>query len=131
MILGQEGFLIEKGWNVKISYIYAPIWCYTAFSRLIQLTCACFLVSFIILIKLVNTVRFSEKKKKRKAMYKYTDLTVEANEDYFEISFLGVGVLLNSVMDIYCSTAEEGQTKIGWLQMWGRGRSKVFTLRSS
>ena len=57
------------------------------------------------------------KKKKRKAMYKYTDLTVEANEDYFEISFLGVGVLLNSVMDIYCSTAEEGQTKIGWLQM--------------
>ena len=45
---------------------------------------------------------------KKKAMYKYIDLTVEAYEEYFEISFSGEEVLLNSLSDIHCITAEGG-----------------------
>ena len=41
-----------------------------------------------------NIVRFS---KENRAMYKYIDLTVEVYEEYFEISFSGDGVLLNSI----------------------------------
>ena len=37
------------------------------------------------LIKLVNIVTLA----KKKAMYKYIDLTVEVYEEYFEISFFG------------------------------------------
>ena len=44
----------------------------------------------------------------RNATYKYIDFTVEAYEEYFKIFFSGEGVLLNSIMDIHCSTAEEG-----------------------
>ena len=40
---------------------------------------------------------------KTKAMSKFIDHTVEAYEEYFEISFFG---LLNSIIDIPCSTAE-------------------------
>lgn len=40
-------------------------------------------------------------------MCKYIDLTVETYEEYFEISISGEGILLNSIMDIYCSTAQE------------------------
>ena len=41
-------------------------------------------------------------------MCKYIDLTVEAYEEYFEMSFSGERVLLNLVKDIHCSTAEGG-----------------------
>ena len=43
--------------------------------------CLLFPVSFIIIMKLVNILRFS----REKAIYKYVDLTVEAYEEYFEI----------------------------------------------
>ena len=43
--------------------------------------CLLFPVSFIIIMKLVNILRFS----REKAIYKYIDLTVEAYEEYFEI----------------------------------------------
>ena len=46
-------------------------------------------------------------------MYKYIDLTVEAYDEYFEISFSGEGVLLNSVMDIHCNTVEGGVDQFG------------------
>ena len=36
-------------------------------------------------MKLVNIVLFA----KKKAVYKYIDLTVEAYEEYFKISFFG------------------------------------------
>ena len=42
-------------------------------------------------------------------MYKYINLTVEAYEEHFKISFFFVErVLLNSIMNIHCSTAEGG-----------------------
>ena len=47
--------------------------------------CLCFPVSFIILMKLVNIVALP----KKKALYKYIDLTFEAYEEYLEISFFG------------------------------------------
>ena len=66
-------------------------------------------------MKFVNIVRFSKKKKQKKtkknAMHKYIDLTVEAYEEYFKISFSGEGVLLNSIMDIHGSTEERGTDK--------------------
>ena len=43
---------------------------------------------------------------RRKAMYKYIDLTVEAYKEYFEISFFRWGILLNSIMCINCSTGD-------------------------
>ena len=43
-------------------------------------------------------------------MHKYIDLTVEAYEENFEISFSSKGVFLNSIMAIHCSTLK-GQTK--------------------
>ena len=44
--------------------------------------CGCISVSFIILMKHVNNVRFSKEKN-----YKYIDLAVEAYDKYFEILF--------------------------------------------
>ena len=44
--------------------------------------CACISVSFILLMKHVNNVRFGKEKN-----YKYIDLAVEAYEEYFEILF--------------------------------------------
>ena len=53
-------------------------------------------------------------------MYKYIDLTVEAYEEYFEKSFSGKGVLLNSIMEIHCSTAEGGPNP-NWMAVDARG----------
>ena len=49
------------------------------------ITCVCFPVRFIVLMKLENIVRFS--KEEKLCRYKYIDLTVEAYKEYFEISF--------------------------------------------
>ena len=65
---------------------------------------------------------------KKKAMCKYIDLTVETYEEYFEISISGEGVLLNSIMDIYCSTAEVGADQNRMAVDVRDGRSKFFTL---
>ena len=54
-------------------------------------------------MKLVNIARFRQEKI---YAYKYIYVAIEAYEEYFEISFSGGGVLLNSIMDIHCSTAE-------------------------
>ena len=65
-------------------------------------------------------------RKKKKAMYKYIDLTLEAYEEYFEISFSGEGVLLNSIMDIHCSTAGGGADQ-NWMAVNVRGGAdKIF-----
>ena len=46
-------------------------------------------------------------------MYKYTDLTVEVYDGYCisKHHFSGGGFILNSIMDIHCSTAEGGADK--------------------
>ena len=62
-------------------------------------------------------------------MYKYIDLTVEAYEEYFAISFSSEGVLLNSIMEIHCSTAKgvTDQNRMAVRDWW----SKFFTLQRS
>ena len=58
----------------------------------------------------------------RNATYKYIDFTVEAYEEYFKIFFSGEGVLLNSIMDIHCSTARgRGRPKSDGCRCEGRG----------
>ena len=42
---------------------------------------------------------------KKKAMYKYIYLTVEAYEEYFETSFFGCG---SPSLNIHCNTVERG-----------------------
>ena len=54
-------------------------------------------------MKLVNIARFRQEKI---YAHKYIYLAIEAYEEYFKTSFSGGGVLLNSIMDIHCSTAE-------------------------
>ena len=61
-------------------------------------------------------------------MCKYIDLTVETYEEYFEISISGEGILLNSIMDIYCSTVEVGADQNRMAVDVRDGRSKFFTL---
>ena len=63
---------------------------------------------------------------KKKAMYKYIDLTVEAYEEYFEISFSGEGVLLNSIMDIHGSTAGGGADQNRMAVDLRGGEDKIF-----
>ena len=66
---------------------------------------------------------------RKKYMYKYIDLTVEAYEEYFAISFSSEGVLLNSIMEIHCSTAKgvTDQNRMAVRDWW----SKFFTLQRS
>ena len=47
-------------------------------------------------------------RQQRKKLYEYIDFTVETYEEHFEISFSDEVVLLNSIMDIQCSTADGG-----------------------
>ena len=67
----------------------------------------------------------------KKAVHKWIDLTVEAYEEYCisKHHFLGGGVLLNSIMDIHCSTAEGGADQNRTAVDMRGGAVKIFTLR--
>ena len=110
MAFGEGGFLSMICKDFKHLCDCLVLHCFLEASSIIETKKAQTLIvkvgsiNVCLLVKLVNIVRFS----KKKAMYKYIDLTVEIYEEYFRRSISGEKVLLNSIMAIHCSTADGG-----------------------
>ena len=84
------------------------------------MTCVCFPVSLIVLLRLVNIA-------KKKAMFSLLKLTRNISRHYFS----GGSVILNSIMVIHCSAEEVGAEQ-NWMAVDVRGGAfKIFTLRRS
>lgn len=86
-----------------------------------RLTLVHFPLSFDTLKRLVNIVSFS---KEKKLLYHYIGLNIEDFVENSKTPFIwgnGSRVYRSSMMDLYYTTKERNQTKIGWLWAWGKG----------